>query len=326
MKKFSNIFKESVWADIHKRSNSIQVRKEDDVNHMDIHQLYDYVKNIYGDRVISMNFTTGSKTKSIGVEVIDGVEVSICYFLDTFANILIDALYNIGIETTILLDEFDVERLSGENTFKIKEKDSKETGNKTFIKLLDFCMDNIPTLFESVWTDIHKRSNGAQTRKEDDVDHMDRDGFFDYLNDNYEYIGNLNPRIYGPSKSKQRESISLPIFQYDFLPYNTYIEFNGNGDRFLSIKSLEGKYIFIPYIKVLDKGLGTPLEPSVLFELKKNFNVEEVYEMNGFQRHVVFLNVRPNDGSEPTNRFFLEVIDFMNENIEEPLKKTFVKK
>ena len=75
----------------------------------------------------------------------------------------------------------------------------------------------------------------------------------------------------------------------------------------------------VPYIEI--KGEG----PSTLKKLYDNFNVEEVFDMRGFDRIIKYLNIKPDEG-QPTNEFFLEVIDFMIENIEEPLKKTFVKK
>ena len=40
-------------------------------------------------------------------------------------------------------------------------------------------------LSESVWADIHRRSNGDQIRKEDDVDNLEFGDFFQYLKDNY---------------------------------------------------------------------------------------------------------------------------------------------
>ena len=75
----------------------------------------------------------------------------------------------------------------------------------------------------------------------------------------------------------------------------------------------------VPYIETEKK------IPSTLKKLYENFNVEEVFDMRGFDRIIQYLSITPDEG-QPTNEFFLKVIDFMIENIEEPLKKTFVKK
>ena len=82
----------------------------------------------------------------------------------------------------------------------------------------------------------------------------------------------------------------------------------------------------VTYITARDEGLGINLEPTVFFKLKNKFNVEEVFDTSGFDRIVKFLNITPKDGGKLTNTFFLEVIDFINENLEEPLKQQFIKK
>ena len=49
---------------------------------------------------------------------------------------------------------------------------------KTFIK-------------ESIWSDIQDRSSGDTVRKEDDVNLLDRDEFYDYLKNKYNKISHL---------------------------------------------------------------------------------------------------------------------------------------
>ena len=38
---------------------------------------------------------------------------------------------------------------------------------------------------ESVWRDIHQRSNGEKIRKEDDIDLLDEEEFWTYLTNKY---------------------------------------------------------------------------------------------------------------------------------------------
>ena len=136
-------------------------------------------------------------------------------------------------------------------------------------------------LKESIWSDMQERGTGDIDKKEDDIELLDRDGFFSYLESHYEYISDQDPRFYGLMKSsRDHSSISVPIYQYGVMLYAIYLEFDGHEGRF---------------------------------------------DMRGFDRIIKYLNIKPDEG-QPTNEFFLEVIDFMIENIEEPLKKTFVKK
>ena len=60
--------------------------------------------------------------------------------------------------------------------------------------------------------------------------------------------------------------------------------------------------------------------------LKEKFKIEEVYEIEGFDRKIGYYNIMPNDGGEKDNKFFLEVINFIINNLEEPLKTVLVKK
>ena len=189
-------------------------------------------------------------------------------------------------------------------------------------------MKKLSNIDESVWSDIHKRSNGTQTRKEDDINHMNRDEFFDYLDEHYTYTGKENPEFYGLRKSERHQSIFIPIYQYGFAPFSIYLEFDADGGKFLSVHPFKGRYIMIPYIRITENEQATTytVEPSVLSRLRQNFNVEEVFDMRGFDRIIKYLNIIPDDGGQPTNEFFLKVIDFINDNIEEPLKKIFIKK
>ena len=38
---------------------------------------------------------------------------------------------------------------------------------------------------ESVWTDMQKRSSGEDIRQEDDIDLLDIDGLYDYIDTHY---------------------------------------------------------------------------------------------------------------------------------------------
>ena len=71
-------------------------------------------------------------------------------------------------------------------------------------------MRKLSKLMESVWGDIRKKSLGKEARVEDDINLFSRDEFFEYLNENYKYIGSNDPFLYGPKKATRTESISVP--------------------------------------------------------------------------------------------------------------------
>ena len=70
---------------------------------------------------------------------------------------------------------------------------------------------------ESIWSDVQDRSSGDVVRKEDDIDFYDREQFFEYLNNNYEYIANQT-HIKGAFDIRQYEvlnKIMIPVFLED---------------------------------------------------------------------------------------------------------------
>ena len=47
---FKTYIGESVWTDMQKRSSGDDIRKEDDVNHMDFDTFADYIKDNYSEK------------------------------------------------------------------------------------------------------------------------------------------------------------------------------------------------------------------------------------------------------------------------------------
>jgi hypothetical protein len=158
--------KESVWADIHRRSNGEQERKEDDINLMGEMDLYDYIDINLGDDLEYYN--TGpfvqNTDDSIVVEVIEDVSIYYSYIKEEPHSIFIFPYHGKKIDATKLEDDFYVEKRG--RGYKITEKDGTIC-NKTYIRLIKFFIDNKDSITESVWSDIHKRSNGTTVRKED---------------------------------------------------------------------------------------------------------------------------------------------------------------
>lgn len=88
---------------------------------------------------------------------------------------------------------------------------------------------------ESIWSDIHKRSNGESVRKEDDINNLDRDGLYDYIYDIYEQTSEF-PR---PLKSQTPgcKYFSIGIFEDTTKIYRLSVDFSGGQISKISINA-----------------------------------------------------------------------------------------
>ena len=144
-------------------------------------------------------------------------------------------------------------------------------------------MRRFSKILESAWGDMRRRSTGEIIRKEDDVDNMDPEKFKEYLKTLYKPLADYAYIIYAS------EAILVPIIRRDT---------NSN-------------VWFTP-----DKGLITigddivDCTPDLLNKLEHIYMIDE---------HTIKLGkiyiITPKDGSEVTNSFFIEVINFLLKNI-----------
>ena len=65
---------------------------------------------------------------------------------------------------------------------------------------------------ESVWADIHKRSNGQTVRKEDDINSLDCDSLYEYIFDLYEQVDEQFIPLKG-QVTQSRTYFHIPIFK-----------------------------------------------------------------------------------------------------------------
>ena len=149
---------------------------------------------------------------------------------------------------------------------------------------------------ESIWSDIQDRSAGETVRKEDDVDNLDMDEFYDYLNDHYEALENTVIRKYDDLHAILVPIVSLELnFQRRSL---NFIEIDFDPDDVTETKIIMSLRALseIPYIDE---------------SLRKAFCVVDRDKNPERGKHV---EIYPKDGGESTivtNTFFLEVLDFI---------------
>ena len=239
MKKLSKIT-ESIWSDMQDRSAGEAIRREDDVNLMSEEDFCDYLNDNYI-----------SKYKITYSEFSQGIHIPI---LNKFTGVLLNVSYNYNSNTITMND--DVESFYPElckmikENFKVVKKyvsstytkfiifppDGSECTNRFFVDVLDFIIDNGDKnrllikkkyINESIWSDMQDRSAGDTIRKEDDINHLDRDGLYDYIYDLYKSI-DIYPLPLVSSTSQTHTYFSIPIFKSVYKVYRLNCIFDNN--------------------------------------------------------------------------------------------------
>ena len=147
-------------------------------------------------------------------------------------------------------------------------------------------MKKLSKITESIWSDMQDRSAGAVVRREDDVNLMSEEDFCDYLNDNY--ISKDDHKIIYREDTKR---IFVPIFAT--VAYGIAYDYKSNT----IIMSDDVEYFF----------------PELCKAIKKNFKVDKNINNHKYTQFIIF----PPDGSECTNRFFVDVVNFIIDNADE---------
>lgn len=162
-------------------------------------------------------------------------------------------------------------------------------------------MKKLSNITESVWADIHRRSNGTQVRKEDDINGMDPDRFWDYLRlDLYKTTTSMYEiRFY----TIPYDSIMIPISINSMHSSSsvTYVALEGFNDPKGMVVTMDNRSIH-------------RLPDDVSETLDKMYSIGYVRETSKRQGHII---IKPKDGSPVTNTFFIEVVDFLLDNIKD---------
>lgn len=153
-------------------------------------------------------------------------------------------------------------------------------------------------LKESVWMDIHKRSTGEAERKEEDINLLDMNSFHKYLCDRYEKTNDYFKNDGYINIFPQSHIINIMLFE--------------NTEESRVYRVIIWEFNKTPYITI-------PRKP--LFIQSDFFKkIEEKYTLvkSGDDLSPLF-TVKSKDGSDDSsNKFFVEVIDFLLDNIEPP--------
>ena len=311
---------ESVWGDIRKKSLGQEDRTENDVNAMTHKGFVEYLKSNYEgieNRLIGWEVATyGENQLAVpiyGYPTISRIRNQCAFlFFDTKDNIVYVDKYinNYAPKLKKKLDEeYDLweDEPDYENYIIINPKNtSKNPDHRYYLNLLNFILDNLDEdtlhvltkkMNESVWSDIRKKSLGQDVRIEDDVNLLDDEGFLDYLQNHYKSVdteGNIymSEELYDDGRTKC-EFIAVPIYYYSGDPVFAFKIFNPQNE-----------------IQIYE---SMPIEyPELYKKLCEAYSVSKCDKSDSD-----FMKIEPKDGKEVNNRFFLNVLGFFIDNIEE---------
>ena len=152
---------------------------------------------------------------------------------------------------------------------------------------------------ESAWGEMRHRSSGKVIRKEDDINLLDCEGLTDYLEKHYKPLNTF------AIITNAGNIISVPIIRDNH--GNNCIMF---GCETKSVKMTND---------IMDYVYG------LLRVMEKNFSIKTFEGEDGTGEYKVY-TILPKDGSEVTNKFFIEVIDFLLYHIPGHLYKKSIQK
>ena len=165
-------------------------------------------------------------------------------------------------------------------------------------------MRKLSEITESIWSDMQDRSSGETVRKEDDVNLLDRDGFYNYIMKHYKTTTEDVTGPYAIINSENADYISIPILEYQAVILYSVNMWHFNTDE---------KYITIP--------TGNLFTGSDLFvKIRDTFKLQP----NKDTLKPLF-KIFPKDNKKVDNKFFLEVIDFIIDNTKEPLEPLLIR-
>ena len=291
---------ESIWSDMQERGTGDIVKIEDDIDHKDIEEFYEYLGDkYYFPRNYYFKFYEEVRMIDIPLCQQDAKIHNLMYKPEKHQLFVLKYFISYLKSKNIyeqFNDKYRLEEwhMSYDINVFIEPKDGGEVTNSFCVEVLEFIIDlmngNVKQDMimvlrkenESIWSDMQERGTGDMIKIEDDVDRLDRNGLYDYLKSHYTLI---NPQ-YKIVNSPSCDSIEVPVFHK--ITNTEYIRRWFTKDE-----------VLIPYV--------FPYMVNGLFRLLiHRYKLQQ--DITG--RYYI---ISPADSSSVTNKFFLEVLDFITE-------------
>ena len=173
-------------------------------------------------------------------------------------------------------------------------------------------MKKLSNITESIWSDIQDRSAGEAIRKEDNVNNLDGEELKDYITNHYKPLNTFAIVTYAGG------ILCVPIIKIITQVDNKFVK-KTNHSIMYHPESEYGKICIVD--DIIDSVDG------LLEKLNTSFEIKESYGENTNGEYTLYF-VSPKDGSDATNKFFIEVLDFLLDNIPDSpnYKKSIEKK
>ena len=305
---FKTYLRESIWSDMQDRGTGDSIKREDDVNLMGVETFvkylikrYDFKDNyqIEYDNKLNMFSIPGLYTDG----VFDSDQMGVDYEKKDSSEIknmwILDSALPESVRSA-LKKRFNLS--DGKlYTFLSPLKGGKLT-NQFVVDVLDYMADLnmdeiniIRAVKESIWSDMQERGTGDIVKSEDDINLFDIDALYDYIMLHYE--GKDENDIAYQMASRVRYSIVICVLDghrklFDFVNLYYTLKPDSNDEKQVAIiPEVEQRY------------------PDVYQALKQKYDIYYTVEYNN--RRQTLLGIAPKDGGEQSNKFFLEVLDFI---------------
>jgi hypothetical protein len=294
---------------MNRRSQGMAVRKEDDINLMDAQSFCDYLNKIYRTesesciKTYTFNYENEKPIYTIVIDLYADERgfLNQLYYDNKHIDIKQSALKEIGCEKEFN-DAFLTKNYTdnyGVNNIEVFPKDrNKKVTNKFVIEVIDFLLDKIDVpleaqiekigdLKESHWSEMNRRSQGTVKRKEDDVNLLDFDQFYKYLNNRYKSCFGQ----YIEFKRGSLQCISIPILGGE------------NVSRLIIYGDPQIKsYIFIKDIDLC---------PELINGLKLNYDISIEDIEKGWKYIYIYQKGKMDQYEQRTNSFYVQLIDYI---------------
>ena len=167
-------------------------------------------------------------------------------------------------------------------------------------------MKRLSNITESIWSDIQDRSSGDVIRKEDDINNLDGEELKDYIIKHYKPLNTF------AIVTNVGNIISVPIIKITTQVDNKFVK-KTNHSIMYHPEAISYKICIVD--DIIDSVDG------LLEKLNTHFEIKEQYGENIDGDYTLYY-VSPKDGSDVTNKFFIEVLDFLLDNIPDSPKYT----
>ena len=321
---FKTYLRESIWSDMQDRGTRDVIKKEDDIDLMDIDDFMVYLKNRYicnipRKRWKVENWFLGGEDKLMQVDMpiedISEPGIKMTYTLRLTYDYGKMECIDIASSFQTFFEEYpEFKKYASDNYQLIKKskddfrlfvsdnlivsKPGKELKFHDYVELVDKALSCVKKPYlkrvmnESIWSDMQERGTGDMIKKEDEIDFLDQDSFYEYIKEHYKSL--YYPfSIDNNHKPKFDNEIHVPFINVDNdYSYNLVMKYMDNGMFVVINKDIEDEF------------------PDVYKLLSDN------YKIDNYNYNKVFLCLSPLDGSgKITNTFYLNVLDFLIDNL-----------